>query len=1207
MRIEKIVLNGFKSFADKVEFKLDSGITAIVGPNGCGKSNIVDAVRWVLGEQSAKSLRSGQMADVIFGGSSSRKASGMAEVNLHFSNVEGVLAFETDELQISRRLYRSGESEYRINNKICRLKDIRELFMDTGVGARAYSIIEQGQIEQLLVASKTDRRMIFEEAAGISKYKAHKKEALRKLERTEQNLLRLADIVNEVQRQLRSVKLQAGKARNYLQYSKRLKELRVNYCLAEFHKLMTEIQASSKILGELETEFAVVAAEVSKNDALVSELGREVIQTENQINQADNRLVTARGKIEQQLERIDFLRTRIRELQQRKVDAREQMQKLQEQTVEFTNELEQCQGQIRANEQLLKEKQQDLTELEQDIHNVHMQCGSLEADLEDEKSGIIDIVRRTAQLHNEVRSISTYRDNLSEQKMRLSGRAEAARAELEDLLAEEAQYQARLNDIEKVFAELRQSLEGKRAEMDGVSSQLTEDNEALLRRKEARSALQSELMVLTDMESNREGLSSAVKGILRQKNNRQGGLGPQNAKDGILGTLDYVEGIVADVIRADVEYANAVEAALQGKTDALIVNDISAFLNDKDLTGKLEGRVNVVCAERIEPFVDTKDLSKYPSVRGRVIEFVNYEDKYAQLVWKLLGHTIIIDSIDAAGELSKQLGWKYNFVTVAGELFNSDGSMSLGPLGRTTGLISRKSRLRQLQDELAGLAVEICEIEQRLEENTQRREHLSSLCQDLRTAIYEANTEKVEAASRLDIIKQNVTRLTKEQPLISSEVELLAEQISQSVKKQYESKQKLEELETVSTERNGRVAALEVQLAQKRKQQQDKLEQLTDLKVLLGQIAEQRKAAAEKTAGLQSQLRQCRTALESAKTQNQTSAQQIDQAQRDILTCEATVSELFAEKEQAAQHSRSLHQKAESLLERQKQTEELLHQGRNKQAEIEQQLNQVRIEMSNLDVRKTDLTQRVQEELQIDLAEAYQGYDDEQVDWDNVREEIAELRDKIARLGNVNIDAIDQQEGLEKRNEFLTNQVDDLSKSKAKLQQLIARLNRESRQKFVETFGKVRANFQEVFRKLFGGGRADVLLEDPADVLESGIEIIARPPGKETRTLSLLSGGEKAMTALALLFGIFKTKPSPFCFLDEVDAALDEANNERFNLIIKEFQKDSQFIVITHTKRTMSIADVLFGVTMQQQGISKKISVRFDHIDRVVDETAAVA
>ncbi len=1180
MRLEKIVLNGFKSFADKTEFTFDSPITGVVGPNGCGKSNVVDAVKWVLGEQSVKSLRSGQMADVIFSGSSSRKPSGMAEVSLVFGNTLGQLPIEADEVQITRRIYKSGECDYLINNKICRLRDIRELFMDTGVGVKAYSIIEQGQVDRLLTASKTDRRDIFEEAAGISKYKAHKKEAIRKLEQTDQNLLRLADIVGEVQKQLRSVKLAAGKARNYLEYTKKLKELQLNYSLAEYYKINTVGAEKKTALGQIEEKFAATAAEVSKNEARMSELGSRIIEIENQINQTDNSLVSVQSKIEQRQQRIEFLKARITELQQRKDAAHERVEKLQEQKNIFCEELKQHRDEQAECERMLAEKTGAAEELQKTITEVNAECTSLEADLEDEKSGIIDIVRRTAQLHNELQSISVYRSNLSSQKDRLAGRAESTRAELEKLLTEKAQHTARREDIDNVLIDLQKSLETKRRESEELNNLIAESSKRLANSKEARSALSSELAVLTDMESRREGLNDAVKRILQNRSAEKSG-------------SDYVEGLLADVVAADVEYASAVEAALEGQTDAIVINDTGRLLGDAEITEKLDGRVNFLCTDRIEPFVDKIDLSQFPAVKGRVVEFVKYQTKYAPLVWKLLGKTIIMDSTDAASKLSEKLGDEYQFITLKGEFLSANGVIKLGPLGKATGLISRKSRVRQLQETIGNVTAEIEDIEGRIEKNSQTIAHLEKLCKELRTAIYEANTEKMQVGSKLTIYEQNIKRLTEEQPLIAGEIGLLEEQIAQSVQKEYDSKQKLQELEAVNNERKARIEELEARAGKQKMQQAELSNKLTELKVALGQTAEKSKALKQTIASVQNQLNSNQTAADAAQEEMQNCTGQSEQATRDILGCEAAVSELFAEKETRQQSSISLHRDAEKLFEEQKQTEQLIRQKRTEQTEIDQRMNQLKMDLRELEVKQQGLIERTQQELQIDLQQAFENYQDKQVDWEAVREEMTELRGRIERLGNVNVDSINEQEELEKRNEFLSRQVEDLNASQAQLQQLITRLNKQSREKFRETFEQIRVNFQEIFRKLFGGGKADIMLEDAEDILEAGIEIIAKPPGKETRSISLLSGGEKTMTAIALLFSVFKSKPSPFCMLDEVDAALDEANNERFNLLVREFQKNSQFIVITHSKRTMSIAEILYGVTMQTRGVSKKISVKF--------------
>ena len=1181
MRLEKIVLDGFKSFADKTEFSFNQQITSIVGPNGCGKSNVVDALKWVLGEQSTKSLRSGQMADVIFSGSAVRKPMGMSEVSLHFSQATS-LGLQQDELVITRRLYRSGDSEYLINNKVCRMRDIRELFMDTGIGVRAYSIIEQGQIAQLLTVSKVDRRVIFEEAAGISKYKSQKKEALHKLERTEQNLLRLADIVGEVQKQLRSIKLQAGKARSYLQYSQRLKELRVNFSLAQYHQIKTDSNEKTGNLNNLQNQFALSAAEVAENDAKLSTLAAEILEKENEINRCDNTLVSITSKIEQQQQRIEFLHKRIEELQNRSSGEQQQSQRLAEQLAEFEKQLEQCQTDAEQIEKIIAEKSEQLEKLQQHIRNINISCGELETELEDEKSGIIDIVRHTAQLHNEIQSTTVYRNNLHGQKDRLSDKASQSKQQFEQLLGSKAQNQARLDDINKTISELTAELEDKRQQIKSINEDAAQTTEQLARAREQRSAVQSETAVLADMENKQQGIDKAVREILNL-------------------SKPYIRGIVADVIRAQPEYAAAIEAALEGKTDAIIVSDTNLLISDKELLDQSQGRVKFICTDRIEPFVDSNNFENL----SRAAEFVSFDSQYAPLAWNLLGKTIIVESIEKALELAHFCTQGYSFVTTAGAILNCDGSICAGPIGKAAGLISRKSRLVQLKQELDNISANIKQFEEKLDNDIRHNEHLERLCKDFRTSVYEANTEKTNITSDLNVIEQNIKRLTNEQPVLAGEIQQLEKQISETVQNEYASKQQLQELEAVNIQRTEHIEQLEKTLAEKKQLLQQSGGELTELKVALGQGQEQKKATAQQIVSFENQIQNSKTALASAQNNITSCSEQIQQSKKDIQNIEAQITELFVQKEAAGNQSIVLHEQVEQMLKQQSELQEALKLKRQQQAQLDEQIHQIKLELSQLEVKSADLIQRVTEELQMDLTTEYQNYKAEEINWDAVRDEIADLRGKIERLGNVNVDAIEQQDELEKRNDFLTGQIEDLNKSKNQLQQLISRLNKESIDKFTTTFEQVRIHFQEVFRKLFGGGRADIILEQPEDVLESGIEIVARPPGKETRSISLLSGGEKTMTAIALLFAIFKTKPSPFCFLDEVDAALDEANNERFNLIVQEFKKNSQFIIITHAKRTMSIADVLVGITMQQKGVSKKISVKFDSYESQQEEEAA--
>ncbi len=761
---------------------------------------------------------------------------------------------------------------------------------------------------------------------------------------------------------------------------------------------------------------------------------------------------------------------------------------------------------------------------------------------------------------------------------------------MERVLTEKAQHNARLGDIAKVLEDLEKNLESKRLTIEETEKQIVESSRRLAAAKESRSALNSELSVLADMERRYEGLGNAVKNIVKAQKDQSK-------------HLDYLDGILAEKIQTEVQYAGAVEAALEGLTDVLLVQDSGKLLQDQRTLSSLEGRVHFHCLDRVEPFVDDADFSPYPFVKGRLVEFVTCASRYAPLAWSLLGRTLVVDSLEAAKQLPDRMRIGYSFVTLSGESLSADGLLRLGPMGKATGLISRRSRISQLEGSIAALNAEIAQLDGQIQANSQNKAHLEKLCKELRTAIYEANTEKTQVNSKLAMYERDIKRLKDEEPLIAGEIGSLESQIAQSVQREYDNKQRLSELETVNNQRKARIADLEERYNDLRDQQQDRMQDLTDLKVRLGQVLEQQKGLRQIIERLEGQMQASLRTLAGVEEEIRTGAGHLIEAQRDILACETAVSDLYVEKEAAQQANRLLREELETLVAEQKQKDEVVRATRAQKTEIEHKINELRIELGQAGVRQQGLIDRVKEELQIDLAQTYETRTtSSDVDWEQVKSEITELRGKIERLGNVNVDAIAEQETLEQRHGFLATQVEDLTASKKQLEELIDKLNKQSREKFVETFDQIRVNFQQIFRKLFGGGKADIVLEEADDVLEAGIEVIAKPPGKETRSISLLSGGEKSMTAMALLFAVFRAKPSPFLFLDEVDAALDEANNERFTMLLRDFGIDSQFIVVTHSKRTMSVAQTLFGVTMQQQGVSKRIAVRFDEYDK---ETAA--
>jgi len=1191
MKFRKIIMKGFKSFADKTEFDFRDGVTVVVGPNGCGKSNIVDAVRWVLGEQSAKSLRGGQMLDVIFNGSQTRKSMGLSEVTLVFANTMGLLNTDMEEVAVTRRLYRSGESEYLLNNKSCRLKDIREMFMGTGVGADAYSIIEQGKVEVLLQSSKTDRRAIFEEAAGISKYKARKKEALRKLERTEQNVLRIQDIIGELEKRLRSIKYQAGKARSYQTYSARLKELRMNQFLSEYYQLQNKDQESRSKRSSVQEELMGVTADFDKTQSRLSVLDHDIDQCESEIRQIENQLLQYTSQIGTEEDHIEMGHRRCRELRefldrnQRQLHTfREQVQTLQQELASDQEQMQETQLQIEQQQELLKQKQEDHQQL-------FLKLNEYRAQLDDEKSGLIDIVRRTAQLHNEIKSLDLRRDNLSGQKIRLHDRSGRIKAEMEELLTRRAQLDEKINQIKELLQESQTQLEAKREHLNELNEEKVICGENLSTAKEYRSGLLSRRQLLADLEARLEGVDKGVRRILQDRQQD-----PQK--------YYYVKGMVAELIRAEVKYASLIEAALAERAQHLVTTSSQAVMEDAQNLGELPGRVKFICLDRLGPFKNGFDCSPYPAVQGRMIDMVSFSPDCEQLAWHLLGKTILVDTIDSALRLAEIAPSGYRWVSLEGEVLEANGTLHLGPHSGAVGLISRKSELRELDGRVAEAQERIMELQNQSQQLAGQIQHLEKTLQELRTAIYETNTEGIETRSQKQQADENINRLKQEQPLIASEVETLEEQIQEALNLQKFSQQNLTDLESINQQRQEQIDKLVETIQQLQGEDQEVLNDITDLKVSLGQRQQKSVALQERVAQVQSQLQQSRHNVGSLQSDLRQAQDNFQTSERSILTAETKISELFQKRQQQQEVSKERHDRLDELHAEKAELAERSHLQQQQREQLQEKLHEVQMQMNENQVRCENLVQRALDELQVALEEQFGSYEHQEMDWEQVAAEIDDLRNKIHRLGNINLDAIAEQEQLEERLDNLNTQYQDLNTAKRQLEELIEKINKESTQIFLTNFETIRLHFSELFRKLFGGGRAEIILEDPDDVLECGIEIIARPPGKQLQHLSLLSGGEKTMTAVALLMAIFKSNPSPFCLLDEVDAALDEANIERFTLLIQEFLQESQFIIITHSRRTMSIADVIYGITMQEQGVSKKVSVRFSQEEEAPEEPA---
>ncbi|MEO6435125.1 MAG: chromosome segregation protein SMC, partial [Tepidisphaeraceae bacterium] len=1086
-----------------------------------------------------------------------------------------------------------------------------------------------------------ERRLIFEEAAGISKYKVKKKEAQRKLEKVDQNLLRVKDITDEVEKRLRSVKIQAGRARTFQEYSTRLSELRLTYSIQEYH---TQYQQSAELKSKLEDA-------LFRLDDLSQDLARKQNELAEKRQQFDD-LTQKRQKLEYELVQA---KAAMQSAQQRQQFAREQLEQIAEQIAVFerdradtdaklaevaqslaaeTETLQRLSDELAGHEKQIEERQQS-------FRDGQLQLNELTQLIETNKSAILDLMRKLAGTNSRLGAIDIERKNIAAQQQRLGERRRIVMEEIEQLEAQRREAGQKLEAVIATIEELQRQLELKRTDAQALGKQIQQVGENLGAAKEHRSGLISRQKLLKDLEARREGVSEGVKSVLRQRDQK----------------FPFIRGLVADVLRVDVEHAHAIEAALDGRDQWLVAADVDATLAAREAFEELEGRVNVLRIDSsrgtgFQPVVQNEehglqthatedatlayDWNQHPQRIRLAIDLIKFEPNDESVARHLLGKTVIVDHLADAVALQQARPRGYRYVTKAGEVIESDGTLRAGPLTAAMGLLSRRS-------ELEAIALQIAEVDSRIEtltgelsQSNAEAKALEEKIGELRNTIYQSNTSKVELTSTVAQIGDKQGSLRREQPVLERELAILHDQSGKLTVEEQTLAEQRQQFEAEQIVRQQQVTDLTARNSQISEDLNLWGEQLTAARILLGQIQEkqlasqqhvQRQTAAK--AELEQQIARIAKSAESVASRRGAVERELQESQRQESQLVEQQQTLIAQLEEL---SRLLQQAGDFLKNLATSVDSL----RGEHGEIEQQVHQLQMRENELRIRLESLVQRTQEELQLNLPgkyaehEAAGGYQPADMDWDAVAGEIKELREKIQRLGNVNLDAIGELDELEQRSTFLTGQVTDLTTSKLQLEQLIEAMNIESGQKFEQTFNAVREHFQGMFRKLFGGGKADVFLETEVeekmkvetedgktvmqtvlrkvDPLEAGIEVIARPPGKQPVSISQLSGGEKAMTCIALLMSIFKSKPSPFCILDEVDAPLDEANNQRFGLIVQEFLEMSQFIIITHHKRTMQICDVLYGVTMQEQGVSKRVAVKFDQVDsqgRIAEPAAA--
>ncbi len=1174
--LKRLELIGFKSFADRTRFDFAPGVTAVVGPNGSGKSNVVDAVRWLLGEQSAKSLRGGEMTDVIFNGSSTRKSLGLAEVTMTFDNADRLLPLDADDVQVTRRVYRDGQGEYLINGQESRLKDIKELFLGTGAGHGAYSVIEQGRVDALLSATTKDRRQIFEEAAGISRFKAKKVETLRSLERTEQHLVRVGDTLQELDKRLRTLRLQAAKAQRYQQYTARLKDLRVTAGLADYRSLSTALAAEEAVLAALRAELADATAKAEAGEEQLRKLDWDASRTEDALRHQEAKLADARQQIatseaaaRAERGQTAGLETELLRLGRQRVELGHRTKAVELEVTRVAGEL----GEVIRQADAERERAERAAAAVADVTG---RIADLGRQAQADRDRQFELVGRSAKLHGDAEASQAQANRLRGDLARKRAEAESAAARhdaldrlLADLSQTDADLRQRLTDTRQALANHLAARDELRRRADG----LQHDLESL---REDRSAFRGRADVLEGLERSLEGFGAGVREVLRRTH---------------AGELSgAVLGLVADVLSAPRDVAPLIDLALGDAAQRFVVRDAQALNEVLARLGELPGRVGFI------------PLSTSPSITidGLCAASLVHCDRLelAQLPEQLLGNVLVVDDRAAARP-------GLRFVTRSGELIEPDGTVIVGPPLAEAGILSRKSELRHLRQQIAELDGRIAAAET---EQTELRRRADALDAPIRGREAEIAALTGEAGSLRDQIleqRQVQRQLADSLDLLGREEAIAEAELAKADEAWREANRQAEEADREAEAVKARLAEADAALTAAERERDERGRDNTDAQVALSRVNERLAGLKKKRDELDFELRQRRIDAVNLSSADRSVRGRLLESHLATLRAGAAAATAYADKEAREHNAVTLSARRDALRTEREQLHHELKQSRDAWKDRHDQAHAHELAARDLTNRRDALAQRISDEYGVELASLAQDADATPAPADGevpgteyptpaTEQEIADLRQKIAKLGSVNLEALDELAEVEARETELRSQFDDLTTARVKLQQIIDQINTDSRRLFTETLAAVRGHFQELFRKLFGGGMADVILEDDADVLESGIEITARPPGKELQRISLLSGGERALTAVALLLAIFKSRPSPFCLLDEVDAAMDEANTHRLAGLLREFAERSQFIVITHKKRTMAIADVLYGVTMQESGVSKLVAVRFE-------------
>lgn len=1182
MRLKRLEMVGFKSFTQRTVLDFPSGITSIVGPNGCGKSNVVDALRWVMGEQSARHLRGHLMEDVIFNGSESLPPTGMAESSLVFDNEDGRGPAEYSgfsEIMVTRRLFRSGESEYSINKVACRLKDIIELFLGTGVGNKAYSIVEQGRVDELVNAKPEERRSIIEEAAGTSKYKSRKLVAERKLERTQQNLLRVSDIVREIERQIRSMELQAKKAERYRAVKKDFKEKEIAWATIQRKGLEDEIAAREEKLKAAEDRLIQLTASLHSKEAESESTKLSLLEAEREINLQQEAVYQRKVQIQGEEQRIEFYKKDLAGLRDIKQKTESEVLQMRQKLRALTLEIEELKKAQEEFFQLSLFEETYLRDREKELEIIKLQIRNLQAEVEREKETLIDSAGRVSHLKNGS-LVNERRREETDKELARNRKGESAVALSLEGWREKRQekksaLERSLQRAEAIESETHQAANALEEWTRAMEEQERKIEELKERLQETRSRLGS----LEALQKNYQGYQEGVRAIMMKRKKEA--------------AFDGVYGLVAEVIEAPQSYEKALTAVLGDRLQYVIVRGHEEGIEAIEyLKRESSGRGSFIPRQLSRRERRSLPLTE-PEVLSPLLNMVSVKDGFKEIAEYLLGDVVMVQDLKSGLDLWNRNGFVCTLVTPEGEVIDAMGVVTGGSLNGLEGSLLAQRRqmkeqealLSEFETELANEGKAAADLRGQIDRTETKKSFLAEEGHRLAVERIRLEHELLQADQEAERQEETFRMLQQEQEDLSATLRSLAEETE---KYQAEIKARLQE----RTARENGLAERQELLAQLGKNAERLEKEATESRVrgaALGERKEHTHQNLDNRTRLQGEISEQIAARESEMVHMNRKMEELNEAirsaERSLEEGQKALDELAARLEKGRQKYREISRQLTEIEEAVKELRPLAEASQEEKNQLQLLLSEKRLNLQHL-------FENIREKYDLDLKEMAADGLPEGHSHEELLTEIDELRERLERMGEVNLAAIGEFEELNGRYQFLSQQKQDLEQSMADLQRTIVKLNRICRLRFKESFEQINQRFEEIFPRLFRGGKARLVLTDENDYLETGVDIVAQPPGKKLQAITLLSGGEKALTAVSLLFAIFLTKPSPFCFLDEVDAPLDDANLDRFNEMIKEMSQTSQFILITHNKRTMQAADVLYGITMAEPGVSKVVSVR---------------